>query len=139
MKKASQILSRRGFLLCLLFTLLFPAGLTRAADAPAEKTLRVACVGDSITYGSGIKDRHHDSYPAVLGRWLGPGWDVRNFGVSGATLLKKGDLPYFKQKNHEAAVAFTPDIVVIMLGTNDSSTSESAACAITSDFCGIAE
>jgi acyl-CoA thioesterase I len=120
MKKSSQTLSRRGFLLCLLFALLFPAGLTRAADVPAEKTVRVACVGDSITYGSGIKDRQHDSYPAVLGRWLGTGWDVRNFGVSGATLLNKGDRPYFKQKDHEAAVAFAPDIVVIMLGTNDS-------------------
>jgi lysophospholipase L1-like esterase len=120
MKKTSQTLSRRGFLICLLLALLFPAGLTRAADAPAEKIVRVACVGDSITYGSGIKDRQHDSYPAVLGRWLGTGWDVRNFGVSGATLLKKGDRPYFKQKDHEAAVAFAPDIVVIMLGTNDS-------------------
>jgi lysophospholipase L1-like esterase len=120
MKKASQTLSRRGFLLCLLFALLFPAALTQAADAPAEKTVHVACVGDSITYGSGIKDRQHDAYPALLGRWLGTGWDVRNFGVSGATLLKKGDRPYFKQKDHEAAVAFAPDIVVIMLGTNDS-------------------
>ncbi len=54
------------------------------------------------------------------GSLVGPGWDVRNFGVNGATLLKKGDLPYFKQKAHAEALAFKPDIVVIMLGTNDS-------------------
>jgi lysophospholipase L1-like esterase len=77
-------------------------------------------VGDSITFGSGIQDRQHDSYPADLGRMLGAGYDVRNFGHSGATLLKRGDRPYFKVKEHAAALAFKPDVVVIMLGTNDS-------------------
>jgi lysophospholipase L1-like esterase len=87
------------------------------ADTPA---VRVACVGDSITYGVCIQNWPYDSYPAALGRLLGTGWDVRNFGVSGATMLTKSDLPYVKQKTHDDAVAFAPDIVVIMLGTNDS-------------------
>ncbi|MDQ3813038.1 MAG: hypothetical protein M3347_03705, partial [Armatimonadota bacterium] len=52
--------------------------------AAAEVT-RVASVGDSITYGSGIQDREHNSYPAQLGAMLGEKWEVRNFGVSGAT------------------------------------------------------
>jgi acyl-CoA thioesterase I len=82
--------------------------------------VRLACVGDSITYGYGLTNRAHNSYPADLGRWLGAGWDVRNFGVNATTLLKKGDLPYFKQKAHAEALEFKPDIVVIMLGTNDS-------------------
>lgn len=82
--------------------------------------IRVACVGDSITYGYGIKDRAHNSYPSQLAKMLGDGWEVRNFGVNGATLLKRGDRPYFKQKAHEEALDFKPDIVVIMLGTNDS-------------------
>ena len=58
---------------------------------------RVACVGDSITYGSGIADRAHDSYPAQLEQILkqyDTAWEVDNFGVSGATLLTNGDLPY---------------------------------------------
>ncbi len=105
-----------GFLSGLL-TLIFP-GLPQAAPAPAP--IRVACVGDSITYGAGLNDRADDAYPAWLGRWLGPSYDVRNFGRSGATLLHRGDLPYIKQKQHDEAVAFKPDIVVIMLGTNDS-------------------
>jgi lysophospholipase L1-like esterase len=107
-------------LLVALFVLIPPA---LFADGPA----RVACVGDSITYGYGLKDRDHDSYPVWLGRWLGTGYDVRNFGHSGATLLRKGDLPYVQQPEYPNAVGFRPDVVVIMLGTNDSKhrTSES--------------
>jgi lysophospholipase L1-like esterase len=89
------------------------------ADPPL-KPVRVACVGDSITYGYGIKNRDHDSYPADLGRLLGAGWDVRNFGVNASTLLHKGDRPYFRQGEYTNALAFAPDIVVIMLGANDS-------------------
>jgi lysophospholipase L1-like esterase len=94
------------------------AGLAMAVSA--AQPVRVACVGDSITYGAGVKDRAHDSYPAWLGRWLGPDYDVRNFGVSGATLVHRGDRPYFKRKEHGEALDFKPDIIVIMLGTNDS-------------------
>ena len=115
-----QTSSRREFLLCLLITLLLPVGSSRAAEGSTANAIRVACVGDSITYGSGLTNRQHDAYPAVLGRLLGSGWDVRNFGHGGATLLQKGNLPYFKQKEHEEAMAFAPDMVVIMLGTNDS-------------------
>ena len=59
--------------------------------------IRVACVGDSITYGHGIENRLKACYPAQLGRMLGDQWEVRNFGVSGATMLKQGDLPYWQQ------------------------------------------
>ena len=91
-----------------------------AARPRRERIVRVACVGDSITFGSGLANAQQDAYPAVLGRWLGTGWEVRNFGVSGATLLDEGDKPYAKEKAHGDALAFAPDIVVILLGTNDS-------------------
>jgi lysophospholipase L1-like esterase len=84
---------------------------------------RVACVGDSITYGSGIADRANDAYPAQLEEQLihlGLDWEVGNFGVSGATLLRRGDKPYTIQPAYSQARAWLPDIVVIMLGTNDS-------------------
>ena len=84
-----------------------------------RRTIRVACVGDSITYGSGIKDRARDSYPAQLAVMLGEKWEARNFGVSGATMLKNGDIPYWKQKAFADVLAFDPDVVVIKLGTND--------------------
>ncbi len=82
--------------------------------------IRVACVGDSITFGHGIKKRAENSYPAQLGRLLGGGYVVENFGVSGATLLKKGNKPYWKTKQFKPAHDFNPDLVVIKLGTNDS-------------------
>ncbi|HVU06949.1 MAG TPA: GDSL-type esterase/lipase family protein [Verrucomicrobiae bacterium] len=95
-------------------------GNIRAADVAQSSALRVACVGDSITFGATITNRNRDSYPAQLGKFLGAGYDVRNFGHNGATLLHRGNLPYIKQKEHDNALAFTPDIVVILLGTNDS-------------------
>ena len=85
-----------------------------------RQPIRVACVGDSITFGAFLPNRERNSYPAQLGRLLGASYDVHNFGINSATMLKKGDFPYVKQKIHNEAVAFAPDIVVIMLGTNDS-------------------
>lgn len=80
----------------------------------------VACVGDSITYGHGIKHRHVNSYPAQLDKLLGDCYVVKNFGVSGSTLLSKGNKPYIKQNAFKKALAVKPSIVVIKLGTNDS-------------------
>ena len=85
-----------------------------------KDVIRVACVGDSITFGAGVGDREKNSYPAVLGRLLGEKWQVKNFGVSGATMLNKGDKPYTKQKAFAAALEFKPNVVLIKLGTNDS-------------------
>ena len=120
MKIKLQLLSRRVALVRLFAAVFLVVPGFVLADAPAQLPVRVACVGDSITYGAGIKDRKNDSYPACLGRWLGSGYDVRNFGRSGATLLAKGDLPYIKQPQYTNALAFKPDIIVIILGTNDS-------------------
>lgn len=81
--------------------------------------LRVACVGDSITFGAGIENREVNSYPHVLGLLLGDKFDVRNFGVSGATLLKNGDHPWWKTQAFTDATAFNPELVLIKLGSND--------------------
>jgi len=89
-------------------------------SAQSKKSIKVACIGNSITYGSGIKDRIRDSYPAQLGRMLGSGYDVRNYGFSGRTMLLKGNHPYMDVDEFFAALAWQPDIVIIKLGTNDS-------------------
>lgn len=83
----------------------------------AAEPTKVACVGDSITQGVGADPGK--SYPAQLQALLGPGYKVGNFGVSGRTLLSKGDHPYVKERRYQEALAFGPDVVVIMLGTND--------------------
>lgn len=85
-----------------------------------ERPLRIACVGDSITYGSTVEDREQNHYPRVLDKLLGESAETRNFGISGATLLKKGDNPYWELDAFEEATAYEPDVVVIKLGTNDS-------------------
>lgn len=123
MKIAHRLTLPRRHFIFLLTVLAVSTSPIWAADtnAPAaDKAIRVACVGDSITFGYGIRNREQDSYPAVLGRLLGSGWEVRNFGVSATTLLHRGDRPYIKTKAHDEALAFAPDDVVIMLGTNDS-------------------
>jgi lysophospholipase L1-like esterase len=101
----------------LLAALLVAGGLLGGRlDAAA---IAVACVGDSITAGAGASDGAH-AYPALLANLLGSGYVVGNFGHSGATLLRNGDLPYWMVGEFAASDAFAPDIVVIMLGTNDS-------------------
>lgn len=84
-----------------------------------DHTIKVACVGNSITYGYGIEHRDSLSYPAQLGRLLGNLWEVRNFGVSARTLLSKGDHPYINEQAYVDVKNFKPDIVLIKLGTND--------------------
>ena len=100
--------------------LLLAATVLLAATGTAQQKTKVACVGNSITTGVGAQDRANDAYPAVLGRLLGDRYEVRNFGASGYTLLKKGDRPFWNHKYFQESQAFAPDIVVIKLGTNDS-------------------
>lgn len=88
--------------------------------AVGADVVRVACVGDSITFGAGVEKREVNNYPVVLGQLLGSGYETKNFGVSGATLLKHGDHPYWKTGAFKAATDYAPKLVVIKLGTNDS-------------------
>jgi lysophospholipase L1-like esterase len=103
----------------LLSGLLCLTMISETAHSSEPGKIRVACVGDSITYGAGLENPDRQSYPAVLGRRLGAGYEVRNFGVSGATVLREGDLPYWNQPELAAALTFDPEIVILMLGTND--------------------
>lgn len=79
----------------LLLSLLFSLT-SQAQEQEKVAPIRVACVGNSITFGSSIANRDKDSYPAVLGQMLGEGYEVRNFGFSGRVLLMDGDYPYMK-------------------------------------------
>lgn len=80
---------------------------------------KIACVGDSITYGYNLTSPSKESYPTVLQTLLGAQHTVQNFGSSGCTLLKKGDKPYWNDAQFGLSDAFDPDVVVVMLGTND--------------------
>lgn len=81
----------------------------------------VACIGDSITYGYGVEDtRDTDSYPSILAKLLGDNYTVINYGVNNTTLQKSGNEPYIYTDDFLKSLENKPDIVLIMLGTNDS-------------------
>lgn len=89
-------------------------------SSPSEGQIKVACVGDSITYGHGITNWSKNNYPTQLGEILGEGYHVENFGVSGTTLSHSGDSPYTETEEYRRSLEYGADILVLMLGTNDS-------------------
>lgn len=80
---------------------------------------KIACVGNSITDGHGIEMSEFLGYPALLGKQMGNGYTVKNFGVSARTLMNRGDIPYQKELAWADCLGWKPDVVVIKLGTND--------------------
>jgi acyl-CoA thioesterase I len=84
----------------------------------APSLAKVACIGDSITYGYELPA--DKSYPSELKRLLGAASDVRNYGRNGATALKRGDNPFWNMDLFQMSTTFRPTVAVIMLGTNDS-------------------
>lgn len=109
---------RLATFLALAFTSLPLIGAELFDPGKFDGPVKVACVGDSITQGSGAEKGK--SYPSQLQELLGEKWKVMNYGVGGRTLMDSGNMPYMKEKAYQAALASEPDVVVIMLGTNDS-------------------
>jgi fibronectin type 3 domain-containing protein/lysophospholipase L1-like esterase len=96
----------------------------------ARAQTRVACVGDSITYGvdlTGAGTATGQTYPGILQSLLGAGYNVQNYGHVGASLmaLPTGNPSYHPVYTSTAeytnSINFNPNIVIIMLGTNDAS------------------
>jgi lysophospholipase L1-like esterase len=113
-------MKKYGFVLlaCILFFTLFNASVVYAQTS--NDTVRVVCVGNSITAGWTTINATTDAYPAQLGSMLGNKWIVYNSGVSGRTMLRHGDYPIWNEPLFKTGLAFNPDIVTILLGTNDS-------------------
>jgi lysophospholipase L1-like esterase len=109
--------------LIILTTIVMSSMLQPEVDA---QTIRVACVGDSITEYSG--------YTAKLQEKLGSNYVVGNFGVSGSTVSLDGKIAYMKQQAFLKAEHFEPELVVIMLGTNDANCEIANDTDITSDY-----
>ena len=80
---------------------------------------RIACVGDSITWGFTIVNRRKYSYPALLQQRLGAEYEVRNFGYNDASARFDADTPYVKKSVYQESLAWNPDVVLLMLGSND--------------------
>ena len=80
---------------------------------------KVACVGDSITWGFTILNPGKHSYPAVLQHLLGDGFEVRNFGYNDAAARFDAETPYVRKRVYRESLEWEPDNVLLMLGTND--------------------
>jgi lysophospholipase L1-like esterase/pimeloyl-ACP methyl ester carboxylesterase len=86
----------------------------------------VVCIGDSITAGAGLAADH--AWPALLQERLGPDARVTNLGVGGATLLRGTDRPYTNSSLWLAERDIRPQVVILMLGTNDTVLSPARRC-----------
>ena len=83
-----KLINPKGALAALVLSMLLMGSLSvEAARKKTVQKIKVACVGNSITYGTGIEDREHFSYPVQLQKMLGDKYLVGNFGKPGATLL----------------------------------------------------
>ncbi len=82
--------------------------------------VRIACVGNSITWGWGLPDQISQSYPSIVQDSLGPTFLVENFGAPGAAVIRQAGNPYFRTEMFRHLLPFAPQQVVLSLGTNDS-------------------
>ena len=100
-----------------------------AGARQASAAINVACCGDSITYGvnlSGAGTATGQTWPADLQAMLGAGYNVSNFGYPGLSLMSVNPQPpshpaYTSTSQYQSAISSSPNIVIIMLGTNDAS------------------
>ena len=81
--------------------------------------IRVACVGDSITWRFTLLNPRTQNYPALLQDRLGGEYEVRNFGYNDASARFDGDTPYVSKRVFRESLGWNPDIVLLMLGTSD--------------------
>jgi len=103
------------------FIYLYLNGLSGMSNTtePEEGQIKVACVGDSITYGHGIQNWPKNNYPVLLQGLLGDGYHVNSYGVSGRAVQDNSDQPYRALPHYEESVSYDADIIVFMMGSND--------------------
>lgn len=95
------------------------SGIANTSDA-REGQIKIACVGDSVTYGHGTSSWPNNTYPALLQNMLGESYHVNNYGVSSFAVQSCADRPYTTLKHYQESLAYNGNIVVFMMGTNDS-------------------
>ena len=76
--------------------------------------MKILCIGDSNTYGYDPRSYLGDRYPSEV-RWTDRlnKWDVINCGVNGMTVPREYSRYVAQVRINE------PDLVIVMLGTND--------------------
>ena len=107
-----------------ILTNLFIIFLASNVNAQEAYQVRMAMVGNSITFGTGLSDPANENYAAQLSDMLegvyGDTVLIQNYGVSGRTMLRNTDKAIWDEIKFRNALEFVPDVCVILLGTNDS-------------------
>lgn len=108
------------FISLLIILFLSACAMNGTVDENAESTIEendtiVAAVGDSITNFS----VSGANYPDHLDEMLGEGYTVLNFGEANYAAQATSDFPYETTASYEESLASNPEIVLFMLGTND--------------------
>ena len=126
LKKVLKILLIVVLILALIvaggFTHLYFNGISGMSNTTEAKDgqIKIACVGDSTTYGHGIKNWPKNNYPAVLQNLLGESYHVNNYGVSSFAVQEHADRSYRTLPHYQESLAYEADYVVFMMGSNDS-------------------
>lgn len=125
MKKALRVILIVVLVLVLVlgggFAYLYSNGMSGMAHTSEAKEgqIKIACVGDSITYGHGTTGWPKNNYPSVLKKLLGDDYHVNNYGVSAHAVQDTSDRPYETLEHYQQSLAYDADIVVFMMGSND--------------------
>lgn len=95
------------------------SGMSNTTEAK-EDQIKIACAGDSTTYGHGISNWPKNNYPAVLQNLLGDSYHVNNYGVSSFAVQEDADRSYRTLPHYQESLDYDADYVVFMMGSNDS-------------------
>ena len=95
------------------------SGMSNTTEAK-DGQIKIACVGDSTTYGHGITGWPKNNYPTLLQGLLGDNYHVNNYGVSSHAVQDTSDRPYMNLEHYQESLAYDADFVVFMMGSNDS-------------------
>lgn len=126
MKKVLKVLLIILLILILIaaggFAYLYFNGMSGISNTtePKEGQIKIACAGDSTTYGHGISGWPKNNYPTVLQNLLGENYHVNNYGVSSFAVQESADRSYRTLPHYQESLAYDADFVVFMMGSNDS-------------------
>ena len=126
MKKVLKVLMIILLLILLIvaggFAYLYFNGMSGMSNTsePKEGQIKIACAGDSTTYGHGISGWPRNNYPTLLQNLLGEAYHVNNYGVSSFAVQAGADRSYRSLPHYQESLAYDADYVVFMMGSNDS-------------------
>ena len=90
------------------------SGIANTTEA-VEGQIKIACAGDSTTYGHGISGWSRNNYPAVLQNQLGNTYHVNNYGVSSFAVQENADRSYRTVPHYHESLAYDADFAAFAL------------------------